>query len=169
MKEYKKLNEIPPTIWTNWVHFLACGFGSGASPWAPGTMGTVIAIPFYLLFAGLSWFSFLILTIVMLVIGVWLCDVTAKDLGVHDHPSIVWDEIVGYFITMLGMPLNWKWVILGFILFRIFDIWKPWPISFLDKRVQGGLGIMLDDVVAAIFALFALHVIYFVCGGPWWS
>jgi len=94
---------------------------------------------------------------------VYICDYTSKALGVHDHSGIVIDEIAGYFITMIAVPLDWVWVITGFLLFRFFDILKPWPISWLDKNVHGGLGIMLDDVLAGAFALVCLHsIIYFV-------
>jgi len=92
-------------------------------------------------------------------VGIYLCGKTADALGVHDHGGIVWDEIVGYLITMIAVPLDWKWVLVGFILFRIFDIWKPWPIKWVDSKVSGGLGIMLDDVLAGIFAAVGLHLI----------
>ena len=93
------------------------------------------------------------------VVGVFLCDYTSKALGVHDHSGIVIDEIAGYLITMIAVPFDWLWIVLGFILFRFFDILKPWPISWLDKNLQGGAGIMLDDVLAGIFSLICLHVI----------
>ena len=90
--------------------------------------------------------------------GVFLCDYTAKALNVHDHPGIVWDEIVGYFITMFMVPKSWLWIVIGFILFRVFDILKPWPISLADKKVHGGFGIMLDDVIAGVFALIIIQI-----------
>ncbi|WP_422409626.1 MULTISPECIES: phosphatidylglycerophosphatase A [unclassified Endozoicomonas] len=152
-----------PSVWKNPVHFLAFGLGSGLSPVAPGTFGTVAAIPFYLMFQYLPLWNYFLVLVVSIILGIWLCGKTSKDLGVHDHPGIVWDEFVGYWITMLAAPRGWEWVLVGFILFRIFDIWKPWPIGWLDKRVHGGLGIMIDDIVAGIFALVCLQVIaYFV-------
>ncbi len=157
-----KKNSAPSSIFTNWKHFLACGFGSGASPWAPGTMGTVAAIPLYILVSWMHFWPFFILTCVMFTVGVWLCEVTSRDWNTHDHSSIVWDEIVGYFITMFGMPFNWKWIVLGFVFFRLFDIWKPWPISIADKKIKGGFGIMFDDVLAAIYALIVMHMILLV-------
>ncbi|MRI32804.1 phosphatidylglycerophosphatase A [Endozoicomonas sp. OPT23] len=147
------------SVWKNPVHFLAFGLGSGLAPKAPGTFGTLAAIPFYLLFQYLPLWNFGLVILVSMVLGVWLCEQTSKDLGVHDHPGIVWDEFVGYWITMFAAPAGWMWVIIGFVLFRIFDIWKPWPISFLDKKVHGGLGIMIDDVVAGVFALVSLQLI----------
>ena len=147
------------SVWKNPIHFLAFGLGSGLAPKAPGTFGTLAAIPFYLLFQYLPLWNYGLVLLVSMVLGIWLCDRTSKDLGVHDHPGIVWDEFVGYWITMFAAPAGWLWVVIGFVLFRIFDIWKPWPISFLDKKVHGGLGIMIDDVMAGIFALVSLQLI----------
>ena len=93
--------------------------------------------------------------------GIWLCDVTSRDLGVHDHSGIVWDEFVGYLITMVAAPQGWLWVVVGFFLFRFFDILKPWPISWIDKHVKGGWGIMLDDILAGVFSLLALQATRF--------
>ena len=139
------------------VYWLAVGFGSGLAPKAPGTAGTVIAIPFFLLMNNLVLWQYLAVVLVLLIAGVWICDVAAKQLGVHDDPSIVWDEIVGYLITMIAAPPGWLWIVVGFVLFRLFDILKPWPIRIIDRRVHGGIGIMLDDVLAAVFALVLLH------------
>ena len=154
-----KKNRPPRSIWTNPVHFIACGFGFGAVRYAPGTFGTLVAIPFYLFLRHLPAPLYLLITLITFVIGIALCDITAKAFGLHDHPAIVWDEIVGFWLTMWLAPahLNVLWVILGFALFRLFDIWKPWPIGWLDKKVHGGFGIMLDDLVAAIFAWACLQ------------
>ncbi|MDC1527605.1 phosphatidylglycerophosphatase A [Gammaproteobacteria bacterium] len=144
----------------NPVHLLAFGFGSGLSPRAPGTMGTIVAVPLYLLMATfLSQYAYLGLILVSFVIGIYLCGRTAKDLGVHDHGGIVWDEFVGYWITMFMVPLTWYWVLAGFMLFRLFDILKPFPIGWLDRKVEGGLGIMLDDVLAGVYAAICLQLI----------
>jgi phosphatidylglycerophosphatase A len=145
---------------TNPIHFLALGFGSGLLPKAPGTFGTLDAIPLYLLLAPSSVSIYLVSVIVMSIAGIYICGQAAKDAGVHDHGAIVWDEIVGFLITMFMIPLSWKSVIVGFILFRIFDIFKPWPISFIDKNVHGGLGIMLDDIIAGLAALACMHLIF---------
>lgn len=128
-------------------------------PKAPGTFGTLAAIPVYLLMSELSLWIFIAITAVISVAGIYICDYTSKALGVHDHSGIVIDEIAGYLITMIAVPAEWLWILLGFILFRIFDILKPWPISWLDKKVSGGFGIMIDDVLAGIFALICLHLI----------
>ncbi len=153
------MNNVPPSVWRNPTHFLAFGFGSGAAPFAPGTFGTLAAIPIYLLLQDLSWYSYLLVVIVGFVWGVSLCGRTAADIGVHDHSGIVWDEFIGYLLTMFMAPTGWLWVVVGFLLFRVFDILKPWPINRLDREVHGGLGIMLDDVLAGIFACAGLHAL----------
>ncbi|WP_274053647.1 phosphatidylglycerophosphatase A [Thalassomonas haliotis] len=143
------------------VQFLALGFGSGLAPKAPGTFGTLAAIPVYLLMAlYLSPAAYAVLTVVMALAGIYICQKAAAAAGVHDHPAIVWDEIVGYLITMFMVPLSWQAAVTGFVLFRFFDIVKPWPISIADKKVHGGLGIMLDDVLAGIFSLIAMQLIF---------
>lgn len=138
--------------------FLALGFGSGLAPVAPGTFGTLMAVPLYLLLQQLSPGLYLLFLLLAFGIGIALCEITAKQLGVHDHPGIVWDEFVGFWITMFMAPPGWLWIVVGFVLFRFFDIVKPWPIRLIDRRVSGGLGIMLDDVLAGVFALILLQV-----------
>ncbi len=152
------------TVWKNPIHFLAFGFGSGLSPKAPGTMGTLAAIPLFLLMQPLSLPIYLLVTAVACLLGFWLCDKTSQDLGVHDHPGIVWDEFCGFWITMIAAPAGWQWIVLGFVLFRLFDIWKPWPIRWLDKKVHGGFGIMIDDLIAGAFAGACLQVIAVFAG-----
>jgi phosphatidylglycerophosphatase A len=143
------------------THLLAFGFGSGLLPKAPGTFGTLAAIPIYLLIQPLSLWLYLLLVISGFLLGIWLCDQTSKDLGVHDHSGIVWDEIIGYLLAMAFVPLGIWWIVIGFGLFRLFDILKPWPIGWLDKRVGGGLGIMLDDMVAGLFAGLVMLLLQF--------
>lgn len=138
-------------------HLLATGFGSGLSPIVPGTMGTVAAIPFYLLMAQLPFSAYLIITLVAAAVGITICQKTSDDMGIHDHGSIVWDEFVGFWITMAVAPVaSLQWILAGFVLFRFFDMVKPWPISWLDKQVHGGLGIMVDDILAGFMAMIAL-------------
>ena len=149
---------IPAVLLKNPVHFLSLGFGSGLMPKAPGTFGTLAAIPVYLLMANFSVLIYSIITVVLFLLGIYLCQKTTDELKVHDHSGIVFDEIVGFLITMIAVPLTWQWIVAGFILFRLFDILKPWPISWLDKKVHGGLGIMLDDVLAGVFSLIVIHV-----------
>jgi phosphatidylglycerophosphatase A len=145
---------------TNPIHFLALGFGSGLLPKAPGTYGTLAAIPLYLLLAPISINNYLLIVIIMSIAGIYICGKAAKDAGVPDHGAIVWDEIVGFLITMFMIPATWQSIIVGFILFRIFDIFKPWPISFVDKNLHGGLGIMFDDILAGLAALACMHFIF---------
>ena len=157
------MSEIKPKM-TDIRHFTAFGFGSGLSPIAPGTMGTVAAIPIYLLLVQTPISVYLLLTVIICVGGVWICESVSNDLGVHDHGGIVLDEIAGFLITMIALPVSWEWIIAGFILFRLFDIWKPWPIGWADKKVSGGLGIMLDDIIAggmAAIILNAVNIFYF--------
>jgi len=139
-------------IMTDPALFLAFGFGSGLAKKAPGTCGTVAAIPLYWLIiqAGLPIYS--LLTVIATIAGIWICGIAADKLGEHDFGGIVWDEVAGYLITMWLVPFSWQAALLGFVLFRIFDIIKPWPIKWIDQKVQGGLGIMLDDVLAGVFA-----------------
>jgi phosphatidylglycerophosphatase A len=152
-------NFIPKSVWRNPIHLLAFGLGSGAAPKAPGTFGTLVAVLIYLGLQYLSLFTYSLIVIFSFVFGVYICEKTSRDLAVHDHSGIVWDEFVGYWITMWFAPMGWIWIVVGFLLFRLFDIWKPWPISWCDQKVPGGLGIMLDDVVAGIFALIVLNIL----------
>ena len=144
----------------NPVHFLALGFGSGLAPKAPGTFGTLAAVPLFLLLAPLSSPLYLLLLIVMSVAGIYICGKAAEDADVPDHGAIVWDEFVGFLITMFLIPISWQSILVGFLLFRLFDIFKPWPISYLDKNCHGGLGIMLDDIVAGIAAWACMMFIF---------
>ncbi len=146
------------------VMLLAFGFGSGLSPKAPGTFGTLAAIPFWWLLAGLSPGWYLGLVIAAALVGFFLCGAAAEKLGVHDHGGIVWDEMVGYWLTMFMAPAGWGWVLYGFVLFRIFDIAKPPPIRWADQKVYGGVGIMLDDILAGVFAALVLQLTALVIG-----
>lgn len=147
-----------PDLLRNPMQFLAFGFGSGLSPKAPGTAGTLVAIPIYLLIADLGLLHYTLFIAVTSLLGIWICGVASRQLNVHDHPGIVWDEFVGYWITMWAVPADWTWIIAGFVAFRVFDIVKPWPISVLDRRVDGGLGIMVDDMLAGVMACITLHI-----------
>ncbi len=141
------------------VMLFATGFGAGCAPVAPGTAGTMVAIPLVYLMQMLSLEVFIALTLLLSAAGVWICGQAAQQLGVHDHPGIVFDEIAGYMVTMIAAPAGWVWIALGFVLFRLFDIVKPWPISMLDRKVSGGFGIMLDDIIAGLFALVVMQLI----------
>ncbi|MCW8918209.1 MAG: phosphatidylglycerophosphatase A [Gammaproteobacteria bacterium] len=146
-------------LWSHPANLFALGFGSGLAPRAPGTFGTLAALPPYLFWLqGLSLPWFLAVIVLSFLLGIWLCDVTARDLGVHDHPGIVWDEFVGLWISCIALPTGWPWLLAAFVLFRFFDILKPWPIRWLDRKVPGGLGIMVDDLLAGLFALAVIQL-----------
>lgn len=141
------------------INFVATGFGVGLSPIAPGTLGTIIAVVIYIFFwRHLAFFAYALILMVAIFIAVLICERTSKALGVSDHPAIVVDEFVGYWLTMFSIPPNILTITLGFILFRVFDIVKPWPIRWCDKNVKGGVGIVLDDLIAGFFALILLKL-----------
>ncbi|OCG27868.1 phosphatidylglycerophosphatase A [Gilliamella sp. wkB108] len=147
-KDFKKNLKL-----TNPIHLLAVGLGSGMSPIIPGTMGSLMAIPIWLLFNGLQPVLYWVLIIVAFVFGCFLCQKTSDDTHTHDSGHIVWDEFVGMWITLFFIPhISVYWIAIAFIAFRIFDMAKPWPIRWFDKKVPGGFGIMIDDVIAAIFS-----------------
>lgn len=150
---------VPASMWQKPSHFIAFGFGSGAAPIAPGTAGTLMAIPFYLALQSLPPMIYLSVVIVVTLASIWLCERVTKEIGVHDHQGMCLDEIVGYLVTMTFAPHGIIWIVLGFVLFRIFDIWKPWPIRQVDEKVMGGLGIILDDVLAGIYSLIILQIL----------
>jgi len=148
----------------NPVHALAFGFGAGLAPKAPGTVGSLLAIPLYLLLEPLAPLLMLALLAGLLLVGVWVTGRCERDLGVHDHSGIVFDEIVGQLIALFLAPAHWMWLLIGFGLFRLFDIWKPGPIRWLNHRVTGGWGIMLDDVAAGIAAAACLQGLIYLYG-----
>lgn len=139
------------------VLFLAFGFGSGLVKKAPGTMGTLAAIPVYYLLMQTNIWIYSVCTVISILAGISICGQAAKKLGEHDFGGIVWDEIAGYLVTMWVVGFSWQAVVVGFVLFRVFDIIKPWPIKLLDQHVQGGFGIMVDDVLAGVFAAIVLQ------------
>ena len=151
--------KISPQLLRHPADLLALGFGSGLAPRAPGTAGTLAAIPVYLLLQSLALHIYLPLVAILFLVGIPICAHTARRLGVHDHPGIVWDEIVGYLVTMAFAPRGWLWIGLGFVLFRLFDILKPWPIKWFDSKVGGGFGIMVDDLLAGVAAAAVLFLL----------
>ncbi|WP_338883262.1 MULTISPECIES: phosphatidylglycerophosphatase A [Xenorhabdus] len=143
-------------------HLLATGFGSGLSPIIPGTMGSVAAIPFWLLLAQLPAWGIWLVIVLGTIIGCVICQKAADAMNVEDPGCVVWDEFIGMWITLMAIPvLNWQWILVGFVVFRIFDMWKPWPIRWFDRYVKGGIGIMLDDIIAAIFAVVVIWLLNF--------
>lgn len=150
--------QLNQRVWQDPRYFIAFGFGSGLMSFAPGTWGTLAAFPVYLLLNQSHWALYCFITLLTFVLGVWVSNVVTRDLGIQDYKGIVWDEVVGYLITMFLAPSGLKWMIIGFVLFRIFDILKPYPICVIDEKVKGGMGVMLDDVLAAVPAWLTLQL-----------
>lgn len=148
----------------NPVHFLALGFGSGLIPVMPGTFGSLAAMPLLIPFLFMPDYALLVVAVIASIVGIYLCGKTAEDMQVHDHGSIVWDEVAGILLTFVWVPMTLWTLVAGFLLFRFFDIVKPWPIGPVDKYVSGGLGIMLDDIIAGLMACASLHAILLMIG-----
>ncbi|MGK7294836.1 MAG: phosphatidylglycerophosphatase A family protein [Candidatus Wenzhouxiangella sp. M2_3B_020] len=144
---------------------LAFGLGAGLSRWAPGTVGTLVGMPLAIPLIGIPQWAALLVIAMAFVAGVFICHRVSLTLGVHDHGGIVIDEIVAVWLVLLFVPPHWAWWLAAFFAFRLFDIVKPWPIGWLDKRLAGGFGIMVDDVVAAGYALAVLGFVHWLAGG----
>ncbi len=145
--------------------WIATALGAGLSPRAPGTAGSAVALlPWWFLLRGLPLAGYLVIVVLGFALGVWACGVADRRLGQHDQGALVWDEVIGMWITLTAAPAGWIWMLVGFGLFRLFDIWKPWPVCVADRRVGGGLGVMLDDVLAAIYALVVLQLVAPIVG-----
>jgi len=153
---------------TSVIHFVAFGFGSGLLPIMPGTYGTLVAVPFYLLMRHLPVGYYILVNIILTVLAVGVSHIVSQDLGERDPPQIVIDEMVGFWWTMLFAPAGggWLYILAGFVSFRFFDIVKPWPIRWVDSRVGGGLGIVADDLVAAFLACVFLQGALFLFNNP---
>lgn len=147
------------------VCWLGFGFGTGLAPVAPGTFGTLPALPLAALWfacGGSAW-GLALLCVPLFALGVWICRETERALGVHDYGGIVWDEIVAMLLVLACVPYAWQWWLAAFAAFRFFDAVKPPPIKWFDRRVDGGLGVMLDDVIAALFSIALVQL------GVWWA
>jgi phosphatidylglycerophosphatase A len=159
-KTFRTDNSIPEArLLRHPANLLSLGFGTGLSPYVPGTIGTLPAIPIYWAMSSLPVWVYLVVTLGLFLGGVVICDYTTRELKTQDHRAIVWDEIVGYLVTMTMAPVGWLWIVCGFFLFRFFDVVKPWPIGLIDRQVKGGLGIMLDDIIAGVYAFLCLQAI----------
>ncbi len=139
------------------AYFIACGFGVGLFPRAPGTAGTLLAFPFFWLVkdvnpAGL----YLLIIAALFALGAWAGDKTNQALGVSDHRSIVWDEVVAFLLVLFFTPATWGWYLVAFLLFRLFDIWKPFPIRYFDRRLKNGWGVMFDDLLAGVYTVIVI-------------
>lgn len=141
------------------AHFLALGAGAGLAKKAPGTIGTLVGFPLFFLIAPLQTYLQLSIVFTLFIVGVYCCEKTGTALGVSDHGSIVWDEIVAIMLVLTFTPLQWQWWLAAFALFRLFDIWKPAPIRQCDANIKGGLGVMVDDILAAVYAILSLKLL----------
>jgi phosphatidylglycerophosphatase A len=142
-----------------WAVFLATGLGVGTIPFAPGTFGTLMAVPIYLVLSHASTALYAEVVLLLFVIGMVACQIAGDLLGEHDHPAIVWDEVVGFLITMFLAPPGWAWILVGFALFRLYDIWKPFPLRHVDRHWRSGFGTMADDALAGAYAWLSLHAV----------
>lgn len=147
------------------AHFLSLGFGSGLAQKAPGTFGTLVGMPIFWLISGYTLQTQLIVIACLFLIGIYCCAITGKALGVEDHGAIVWDEIVAIMLVLAFTPPPWFWWLIAFALFRLFDIWKPFPIRQFDAKLKGGFGVMFDDLLAAIYAIGALKILLWIYVG----
>ena len=141
------------------AHFFALGFGSGLASKAPGTFGTLVGLPLFWLISSYTLHTQLLIITALFLIGIYFCDKTGKDLGVADHGAIVWDEIVAMMLVLTITPRHWFAWLSAFALFRLFDIWKPFPIRQFDAKLKNGFGVMLDDLLAAIYASLCMWLI----------
>jgi phosphatidylglycerophosphatase A len=155
---------LPKNIWQSPLYFIAFGLGAGAMPFAPGTFGTLLAIPFYGLLQSLPLASYIAFVLLFIVFSAWISEKVSREIHVHDHPGMCIDEFAGYFVTMVHAPLGLSWMLVGFLLFRFFDIYKPGPIRYVDRALTGGWGMVLDDVLAGLFAFAIMQVLRFVVG-----
>lgn len=158
----KKSQKVPDNVWTDPWYFIGFGLGSGAMPIAPGTFGTLFAIPIYLMLSHLPLSYYLTVVAFLFLFSIWLCEKLSREIRVHDHPGMCIDEFIGYFITMIAAPPGWIWIVIGFVLFRIFDILKPFPISWIDKNIHGGVGMILDDAVAGLVSFIVIQFLAFL-------
>ena len=163
-KFQKNVGKAPHSIWTNPIHFIACGFGVGAIPFMPGTFGTLLGIPLAFILASLTLPLYAIGCLILFFFGVFACHITNRDFGTQDHPAAVIDEMATFPAALFAVPMHWPHILAAFILFRFFDIVKPGPIRWIDKNIHGGLGVMLDDLVAAIATLIVIHFFMWVLG-----
>lgn len=161
MRDYH-VPPLPESVWKNPWHFIAFGFGSGTLPIAPGTFGTLMAVPFYLVMQHWSNLTYFIVIFIAMLASMWLCTKVSREIGIEDHQGMCIDEFIGYWVTMFAAPQGIVWIITGFILFRLFDIWKPFPIGYVDDKMQSGAGMILDDVLAGVYACIILHLLAWI-------
>lgn len=144
-------------VHSRFAHFLAFAAGVGLIRLAPGTFGTLVAFPlFWSLDSLFEPVSLLLLIDILFILGIWACGITGKALSAHDHPGMVWDEVVAFMLVLYFIPDHWLWYVAAFVLFRFFDILKPPPIKYFERKLRGGVGVMFDDLLAAFYTLLCL-------------
>ena len=141
------------------AHFFAQGFGSGLPPKAPGTFGTLMGLPLFWLISSYTLHTQLLIITALFLIGIYFCHKTGQDLGVADHGSIVWDEIVAMMLVLTIAGNSWTLWLIAFLLFRLFDIWKPYPICYFDAKLKNGFGVMFDDLLAAVYTILVIKFV----------
>jgi phosphatidylglycerophosphatase A len=154
-------SQSPKALLRHPAAWIASGFGSGFSPFAPGTVGTAVALLPWLWLRTLPLPFYALAVVLAFAIGVWASAWVVRRSDVQDPQVVVWDEFVGVWIALIAAPAGWVWMLVGFALFRLFDIWKPWPVSWADEKLHGGLGVMLDDVIAGVYALIVMQLAVF--------
>ena len=154
----KSTKSVPHSVWTNPTHFITCVFGIGCLPHMPGTWATLTSLILCTVLFPLGTTPYTIITVLLCLCGIWLCEKTNNDFGTTDHPATCFDKFASFPICLIGLPFQWPYLLAAFLLFRFFDIIKPPPINIIDQKIHGGLGVMLDDIVAALFTLIILHL-----------
>ncbi len=167
VKPKQRRTPVPARLLRDPGHLLALGLGLGASPLLPGTLGSLLAFPLYLLLQPLAVWQSLLVVAVLAAAGIYLCGRTARALDHSDPGAVVWDEVVGCLLVLVLVPSGWHWLLLGFVLFRCFDMTKPWPVSWADRQVPGGTGIMLDDLLASVYAVGLTWGVAWMGGHLW--
>ena len=162
LHQSKELSPVPRSVWTDPVHFITCVFGAGCLPAMPGTWATLASILLCTTLSPLTPIAFTCIVSILCLCGIWLCGKTNRDFNTVDHPATCFDEFASFPICLIGLPITWPYLLAAFVLFRFFDIVKPPPINFLDQNLHGGMGVMLDDIVAAFFTLTLLHSAHFL-------
>ena len=152
-------SELTKLVFSDWRYFIGFGFGSGLLPYIPGTWGTLITIPLAILMSHLPMVLYIGILLILFILGVMLSQLLSDRLGEHDYGGVNIDEVVGFLCVMLPFSCTWQHLLLGFILFRFFDILKPFPIGWLDKNVHGGFGMMIDDIAAACMSILTMYAI----------
>lgn len=163
-RQSQGLPPAPAAVWQDPWYFLAFGCGLGTAWLAPGTVGTLLGIPVVLVLQQFSVTVYAVALVVLILAAMAICEKVSQGLKIHDHPGIVLDEVVGYVLTLWGIPKGMIWLVLGFILFRFFDIKKIGPVAWVNRYISGGFGIVLDDIWAAIPAWIILHILVFIFG-----